>query len=82
MGQILRAICPWILSSGTHPNCLESFDKILLSPKTKMQFSGISIGEVIEDQIENRVEVRLFSDPDQIFLVNVVLEKSTDLEAM
>ena len=26
--------------------------------------------------------VRLFSDPDQIFLVNVVLEKSTDLEAM
>jgi len=52
------------------------------SGKDGVLFSGISIGEVIEDQIENRVEVRLFSDPDQIFLVNVVLEKSTDLEAM
>ena len=52
MGQILRAICPWILSSGTHPNCLESFDKILLSPKTKMQFSGISIGNPILGEVK------------------------------
>ena len=52
------------------------------SGKDGVLFSGISIGEVIEDQIEKRIEVKLFSDPNQIFLVNVVLEKSTDLEAM
>ena len=52
------------------------------SGKDGVLFSGIPVGEVIEDQIEKRVEVRLFSDPDQIFLINVVLEKSTDLEAM
>jgi len=52
------------------------------SGKDGVLFSGIPVGEVIEDQIEKRVEVRLFSDPDQIFLINVVLEKSTDSEAM
>ena len=55
---------------------------VYTSGKDGVLFSGISIGEVIEDQIEKRVEVKLFSDPDQIFLVNVVLEKSTDSEAM
>ena len=52
------------------------------SGKDGVLFSGIPVGEVIEDQTEKRVEVRLFSDPDQIFLINVVLEKSTDSEAM
>jgi len=52
------------------------------SGKDGVLFSGISIGKVVEDQIEKRIEVKLFSDPDQVFLVNVVLEKSTDSEAM
>ncbi len=55
---------------------------VYTSGKDGVLFSGISIGETIEDQIEKRIEVKLFSDPDQIFLVNVVLEKSTDSEAM
>ena len=52
------------------------------SGKDGVLISGIPIGEVYEDQIEKRVEVKLFSDSDQIFLVNVVLEKATDSEAM
>ena len=44
--------------------------------------SGIPIGQVFEDQVEKRIEVKLFSDPDQIFLVNVLLDESTDAEAM
>ena len=52
------------------------------SGKDGVLFSGIPVGKVYEDQIEKRIEVILFSDPNQIFLVNVVLEKSTDSEAM
>ena len=55
---------------------------VYTSGKDGVLFSGISIGEVNKDNKEERIEVKLFSDPDQIFLVNVVLEKSTDSEAM
>ncbi len=55
---------------------------VYTSGKDGVLFSGISIGEVIDNQEKQRMEVRLFTDPDQIFLVNVVLGKSTDSEAM
>ena len=50
------------------------------SGKDGVLFSGISIGKVV---LENdRITVKLFTDPNQIFFVNVVLDKATDLEAM
>ena len=55
---------------------------VYTSGKDGVLFAGISVGELLSDQIENRIEVKLFSDPDQIFLVNVILEQSTDSEAM
>ena len=55
---------------------------VYTSGKDGVLLSGISIGEVIDNQEKQRIEVRLFTDPDQIFLVNVVLGKSTDTEAM
>ena len=61
---------------------LQEGSTVYTSGKDGVLMAGISVGEAVEDQIEKRVEVRLFSDPDQIFLVNVVLEESTDLEAM
>ena len=55
-------------------------NSVYTSGKDGVLFSGISIGKaVIED---NRVKVKLFTDPNQIFLVNVILDKATDLEAM
>ena len=55
-------------------------NSVYTSGKDGVLFSGISIGKaVIED---NRVKVKLFTDPNQIFLVNVVLDNATDLEAM
>ena len=55
-------------------------NSVYTSGKDGVLFSGISIGKaVIED---NRAKVKLFTDPNQIFLVNVVLDKATDLEAM
>ena len=47
-----------------------------------MLFSGISIGELNYDQDNDQVDVKLFSDPNQIYLVNVVIEEQTDAEAM
>tara|TARA_B100000029_G_scaffold515077_1_gene620473 strand:+ start:1143 stop:2003 length:861 start_codon:yes stop_codon:yes gene_type:complete len=55
---------------------------VYTSGKDGVLSAGISVGELLSDQIENRIEVKLFSDPDQIFLVNVILEQSTDSEAM
>lgn len=55
---------------------------VYTSGKDGVLFSGIPVGEALENEKEKRIEVKLFSDPDQVFLVNVVLEKSTDLEAM
>ena len=55
-------------------------NSVYTSGKDGVLFSGISIGKaVIED---NRAKVKLFTDPNQIFLVNVVLDNATDLEAM
>ena len=59
---------------------LSEENSVYTSGKDGVLFSGISIGKaVIED---NRTKVKLFTDPNQIFLVNVVLDKATDLEAM
>ena len=55
---------------------------VYTSGKDGVLFSGISVGETIKNQTNERIEVKLFSDPNQIFFVNVVLEKSTDSEAM
>ncbi len=55
---------------------------VYTSGKDGVLISGIPIGQVFEDQVEKRIEVKLFSDPDQIFLVNVLLDESTDAEAM
>tara|TARA_B100000579_G_scaffold309244_1_gene258896 strand:- start:252 stop:1112 length:861 start_codon:yes stop_codon:yes gene_type:complete len=55
---------------------------VYTSGKDGVLISGIPIGELFEDQIDNKIEVKLFSEPDQIFLVNVLLGESTDAEAM
>ena len=61
---------------------LSEKNTVYTSGKDGVFFSGIPIGEVNESLNKKRLEVKLFSDPNQIFLVNVVLEKSSDLEAM
>ena len=53
---------------------------VYTSGKDGVLFSGISIGRVVFK--DDRIKVKLFSDPNQIFLVNVVLDKATDSEAM
>ncbi len=57
-------------------------NKVYTSGKDGVLFSGISIGELNYDQDNDQVEVKLFSDPNQIYFVNVVIEKQTDSEAM
>ena len=52
---------------------------VYTSGKDGVLFSGISVGKAVFD--ETRMKVKLFADPNQIFLVNVVLDKATDLEA-
>ena len=53
--------------------------------KDGVLFPGISIGKIIRDEYdendEDRIRVKLFSDPTQLFYVNVVLDKSNDEEA-
>ena len=53
---------------------------VYTSGKDGVLVPGISIGKVLME--DGRVKVKLFTDPTQIFLINVVLEKKTDLEAM
>ncbi len=65
----------------------ENFDfrtknTVYTSGKDGVLISGIPVGEIDVNQTGKRVEVKLFSDPDQIFLVNVLIGQSTDLEAM
>jgi len=55
---------------------------IYTSGKDGILFSGIPVGEVFEGKKNNRIEAKLFADPDQISLINVILGKSSDLEAM
>ncbi len=55
-------------------------NSVYTSGKDGVLFSGISIGEAVSE--DGRIRVKLFTDPTQIFLINVVLEKASDLEAM
>ena len=53
---------------------------VYTSGKDGVLVPGISIGRALME--DGRAKVKLFTDPTQIFLVNVVLEQQTDLEAM
>ena len=54
-------------------------NSVYTSGKDGVLFSGISIGRAVSE--DGSIRVKLFTDPTQIFLVNVVLEKASDLEA-
>ena len=64
------------------PEKFELSDKNLVftSGKDGIFFEGIPIGNVIFE--DNKIKVKLFSDPNQVSFVNVVLDKSSDAEAM
>ena len=64
------------------PEKFELSDKNLVftSGKDGIFFEGIPVGNVISE--DNKIKVKLFSDPNQVSFVNVVLDKSSDLEAM
>ena len=69
------------------PDGFQNVDDLTVytSGKDGVLFPGISIGKIIRDEDdesdEGRIRVRLFSDPNQILYVNVVLDKSNDEEA-
>jgi len=64
------------------PEKFELSDKNLVftSGKDGIFFEGIPVGNVISE--DNKIKVKLFSDPNQVSFVNVVLEKFSDEEAM
>ena len=64
------------------PEKFELNDKNLVftSGKDGIFFEGIPVGNAISE--DNKIKVKLFSDPNQVSFVNVVLDKSSDLEAM
>ena len=64
------------------PEKFELNDKNLVftSGKDGIFFEGIPVGNVIFE--DNKIKVKLFSDPNQLSFVNVILDKSSDLEAM
>ena len=64
------------------PEKFELNDKNLVftSGKDGIFFEGIPVGNVIFE--DNQIKVKLFSDSNQVSFVNVVLDKSSDLEAM
>ena len=64
------------------PEKFELGDKNLVftSGKDGVFFEGIPVGNVIFEN--NKIKVKLFSDPNQVSYVNVVLDKSSDAEAM
>ena len=64
------------------PEKFELNDKNLVftSGKDGIFFEGIPIGNVIFE--DNKIKVKLFSDPNQVSFVNVILDKSSDAEAM
>ena len=58
-------------------------NSVYTSGKDGVLYAGISIGKAMsEEDLDDRIDVELYSDPNQIFYVNVVLQKATDLEAM
>ena len=69
------------------PDGFKNVDNLTVytSGKDGVLFPGISIGKIIRDEDdesdEDRIRVKLFSDPTQILYVNVVLDKSNDEEA-
>ena len=55
-------------------------NKVYTSGKDGTLYSGIPVGETF---LENeRISVKLFADPNQIYFIGVVLDKATDTEAM
>ena len=64
------------------PEKFELSDKNLVftSGKDGIFFEGIPVGNVIFE--DNKIKVKLFSDPNQVFFVNVILDKFSDAEAM
>jgi rod shape-determining protein MreC len=64
------------------PEKFELNDKNLVftSGKDGVFFEGIPVGNVVFE--DNKIKVKLFSDPNQVSFVNVVLDKSSDAEAM
>ena len=64
------------------PEKFELNDKNLVftSGKDGIFFEGIPVGNVFFE--DNKIKVKLFSDPNQTSFVNVILDKSSDLEAM
>ena len=58
----------------------EEDNVVYTSGKDGVLVPGVSIGKVLME--DKKIKVKLFSDPNQIFFVNVVLGKETDLEAM
>ena len=64
------------------PENFSSDDSSLVytSGKDGVLFSGIPVGKIEND--DGRSKVKLFTDPNQIFLVNVILDKASDTEAM
>ena len=63
------------------PEKFELSDKNLVftSGKDGIFFEGIPVGNAISEG--NKIKVKLFSDPNQMSFVKVVLDKSSDLEA-
>ena len=64
------------------PEKFELNDKNLVftSGKDGIFFEGIPVGNAVSEG--NKIKVKLFSDPNQVSFVNVILDKSSDLEAM
>ena len=64
------------------PEKFELNDKNLVftSGKDGIFFEGIPVGNAIFE--DNKIKVQLFSDPNQISFVNVILDKFSDAEAM
>ena len=64
------------------PEKFELSDKNLVftSGKDGIFFEGIPVGNAVSEG--NKIKVKLFSDPNQVSFVNVILDKSSDLEAM
>ena len=65
------------------PESFELSDKenlVFTSGKDGVLFPGIAVGKAFLD--DEKISVKLFSDPDQIIFVSVALEEATDTEAM